>query len=184
MVMNEAIIKLHRAKLVPAVSSFIFGIALIIARKSAMDVAIKIAAAMLMIGSVGCLLMYFFGPVNHESPQLGIGIAMACVGVLVWFISETLVDLFPGIAGITLLLNGMSNLFILRSPEEQTQNWVVILISAVMVVGGFLILLQPAAIADALMIYIGVSYVLNGILDLLLMHLAKDALLKSFPPQE
>ena len=107
---------------------------------------------MLMIGGVGCLLMYFFGPVNHESPQLGIGLAMAAAGVLGWFISETLVDLFPGIAGITLLLNGMSNLFILRSPEEQTQNWVVILISAVMVVGGFLILLQPAAIADALMI--------------------------------
>lgn len=182
--MNEAIIKLHRAKLVPAVFSLIFGVALIIARKSAMDVAIKIAAAMLMLGGVGCLLMFFFSPVKREMTQLAVGVLMGAAGVLGWFISETLVDLFPGIAGITLLLNGMSNLFILRSSEEQTQNWIVILISAVMVVGGFLILLQPAAIADALMIYIGVSYILNGILDLLLMHLAKDALLKAFPPQQ
>ena len=50
---NELIKRLHRAKLVPAVISIAFGIALIIARQSAMEVIVKIAAAMLIACGVG-----------------------------------------------------------------------------------------------------------------------------------
>ena len=56
--MNERIRQLHRAKLLPAITSIAFGIALIIARKGAMDVAIKIGAVMLGLCGLGCILMY------------------------------------------------------------------------------------------------------------------------------
>ena len=46
--MNEMIKRLHRAKLIPALISIAFGIALILARRSAMTVVVKIAAGMLM----------------------------------------------------------------------------------------------------------------------------------------
>ena len=42
--MNEMIKRLYRTKLVPALLSIGFGIALIIARQSAMEVIVKIAA--------------------------------------------------------------------------------------------------------------------------------------------
>ena len=81
---NELIKRLHRAKLVPAVISIAFGIALIIARQSAMEVIVKIAAAMLIACGVGCVLVYLFGPVK-DSSQFVVGGFAALIGFLAWF---------------------------------------------------------------------------------------------------
>lgn len=178
--MNEAIVRLHRAKIVPVVLSILFGAALVIARRSAMDAVIRIAAALLVIGGVGSLCLYFFGPIRRENTQLAVGVLLAGTGVLLWLLAGTLVDIFPGIAGVTLILNAFSNLGILSSPEEQTDKWVVLLVSALMAVGGLTILLHPRAIENILLIFIGLAFIVNGILDLVLMHLAKEALLRSF----
>ena len=79
--MNERIKQLHRAKLVPAITSLLFGIALIIARRGAMDVAIKIGAVMLGLAGVACIMMFLTGKVR-ETPQMVIGCLLLLGGVL------------------------------------------------------------------------------------------------------
>ena len=107
--MNEKIKQLHRAKLIPAIASLLFGIALIIARRGAMDVAIKIGAVMLGLAGVGCIMMFLTGKVR-ETPQMVIGCLLLLGGVLAWIYSGVLVDIFPILTGIGLILNGLSNL--------------------------------------------------------------------------
>ena len=133
---NELIKRLHRAKLVPAVISIAFGIALIIARQSAMEVIVKIAAAMLIACGVGCVLVYLFGPVK-DSSQFVVGGFAALIGFLAWFNSGFVVGLFPIITGIVLLMNGLG----------------------------------------ALMVVIGISYLVSGIFDLILLYQAKNILM-------
>ena len=176
--MNETIKKLQRTKLVPAVLSIAFGIALIIARKGAADVAVKIGAVMLMLCGVGCLLMFLFGPVKKEGTQLVVGGILALIGLLIWFNSSALVDLFPIFTGIGLVLNGLSNLAPLSQPEENAGNGLIILFSVLMIAGGVMILIQPAAIRDALLIYVGICYILNGVMDLILLHRVREVLLR------
>ena len=174
--MEEAIKRLHRAKLVPALISIAFGIALILARRSAMTVAVKITAGLLMAGGVGCVLMYLFGPVK-EPMTLGVGAIMALVGILVWFNDDIVVDLFPILTGVGLACNGLSNMASLGLAGYYEGKWLVILFSLIMIVGGVLIAFHPKFMEDALMIYIGVGYAVNGVFDLILLHQVKDVLL-------
>ena len=176
--MENAIKSLHRAKLVPALLSIAFGVALIIARKGAMDVAVKIGAVMLMAAGAGGLAMFLFGPVK-EKMNLVVGGILAVLGILAWACSETLVDLFPVIAGITLILNGMSNLATLsQTPEkEYAGTWLIVLFSVIMIAGGVFILWHPAQVEDFLLVYVGISYIVNGLFDLIILYRVKRFLL-------
>ncbi len=177
--MEEMIKRLHRAKLVPALISIAFGIALIIARQSAMDVAIKIGAVMLMACGAGALAMYLFGPIK-DGAQLMTGGFLALLGVLAWVFSRDLVDLFPIITGIGLILNGLSNLSTLSVPQRYAGKGIVTLFSILMVACGILILVRPGAVADALLIYVGISYIINGVFDVVILYRVKEFLL---PPK-
>lgn len=172
--MNERIRQLHRAKLLPAITSIAFGIALIIARKGAMDVAIKIGAVMLGLCGLGCILMYITGKVR-ELPQMCIGCLLLLAGVLCWIYSGVLVDIFPIITGIGLILNGLSNLAAVKA--ENAGAGLVLLFSMLMVAGGVMIIVYSRAMEDPLLIWLGVGYILNGLMDLILMYRVKDVLM-------
>lgn len=173
---NELIKRLHRAKLVPAVISIAFGIALIIARQSAMEVIVKIAAAMLIACGVGCVLVYLFGPVK-DSSQFVVGGFAALIGFLAWFNSGFVVDLFPIFTGIALVLNGMSNMATLSNPGFSSGRTLTVIFSVLMIAGGLFILFRPAAVEGMLMVYIGICFVINGIFDLILLRRAKEVLM-------
>lgn len=174
--MDVMIKKLHRAKLVPAFISIAFGIALIIARQAAMEIAVKIAAGMLIACGVGCVLMFLFAPVR-ESMQLAVGGLLAAVGLLGWFNSGFVVDLFPILTGIALVLNGMSNLAPLAAPGENAGTFLIVLFSVLMIAGGLFIIFNRGIALPVLMIYMGVCYVINGVLDLIILHRVKTFLM-------
>ena len=174
--MQEIIKRLHRAKLVPALISVVFGIALILARRSAMSVMVKIAAGMLIACGVGCVLMYLFAPVR-ESMQLLVGALLALFGLVGWFNTDAVVDLFPILTGITLVLNGLSNLAPLGAPGENAGTGLILVFSILMIAGGLFIVFHPAAVENMLMVYVGIGYVINGIFDLILLHRVKTYLL-------
>ncbi len=172
--MNERIKQLHRAKLVPAITSLLFGIALIIARRGAMDVAIKIGAVMLGLAGVACIMMFLTGKVR-ETPQMVIGCLLLLGGVLAWIYSGVLVDIFPILTGIGLILNGLSNLAAVKA--ENAGAGLVLLFSILMVAGGVMIIVYSRAMEDPLLIWLGVGYILNGLMDLILMYRVKDVLM-------
>lgn len=172
--MNEKIKQLHRAKLVPAITSLLFGIALIIARRGAMDVAIKIGAVMLGLAGVACIMMFLSGKVR-ETPQMVIGCLLLLGGVLAWIYSGVLVDIFPILTGIGLILNGLSNLAAVKA--ENAGAGLVLLFSILMVAGGVMIIVYSRAMEDPLLIWLGVGYILNGLMDLILMYRVKDVLM-------
>ena len=174
--MNEIVKKLLRAKLVPSVISIVFGIVLILARRSAIGAMVKIAAGLLIACGVGCVLMYLFAPVR-ESMQLAVGALLAGIGLLAWFNTDLLLDLFPVLAGIALILNGLSNLATVGVPGEFAGTGITTVFSILMIVAGLFIVFHPAAVESMIVVWIGCTYIVNGVFDLILLHRAKNVLL-------
>ena len=158
-----------RRKLIPALLSIALGIAIIIARKSAVDLLVKIMGGLVIAGGVGFVVLYFTRP----NPALGnlkmiliIAAIMVIIGLLLINYAEQIVDMFPTIMGIILILNGLSHLTMAGvEPENRLITGV---FGVVAMVFGILIVARPGFIMDALMIYIGIFFVVNGLMDLFL----------------
>ena len=99
------------------------------------------------------------------------------IGFLAWFNAGFVVGLFPIITGIVLLMNGLSNLATLSAPGFYPNRGLIVFFSVLMIAAGIFILIRPAAFEGALMVIIGVSYLVNGIFDLILLYQAKNMLM-------
>ena len=176
--MNEAIKVLLRKKIVPAVLSIAMGIALILARRAAVDVIVKIFGGLMIAGGIGFVALSFTGP-NKNKYDRSVALSMAAIiiiiGILFILFAEAIVDFFPIMMGIVLILNGLSNL---SAAFTNSENRILIgLMSAVVIAFGVLILMRPGVMADALTIYIGVFFILNGIFDLFMLRRIKNTLM-------
>ena len=165
--MNEMAVRLMRGKIVPAVLSIVMGIALILARRAAMEVIVRIFGIMIAVGGVGFIALYFFGPAGRDATALIAGIAALAIGLLMFFYADVVDDFFLTLLGIMLVLNGMNG-------EERILTG---LFGVLVVVLGVLVVIHPGRMADGLMIYAGIFFVVNGVADLFLLYRMKEILL-------
>ena len=173
--MNETLKRLLRSKFVPALMSVMLGIVLIIARRSALTLLVQIIAVMLFIGAAGCITLFFFGPVRDVT-QIYLGAFLAIIGILVYSNAEGLTYVFPIIMGVMLMLNGLGNLGQAFAPPER--DIIGAVLAGLVILFGILILFHPGTMADAIVMYIGIFYVLNGLFDLFMLHRIRDDLLE------
>ena len=161
--------EMMRRKLIPALISIVLGIVIIIARKSAVDLLVKIIGGLIIAGGVGFIAMYFARP----NPALGslkmvliIAAIMVVIGLLLINYAEQIVDMFPTIMGIVLILNGLSHLTM--AGVEPGDRFISVAFGIVTLAFGILIVARPEFIMNALMIYIGIFFVVSGLMDLIL----------------
>lgn len=173
--MNEMAVRLMRGKIVPAVLSIVMGIALILARRAAMEVIVRIFGIMIAVGGVGFIALYFFGPAGRDATALIAGIAAAAIGLLMFFYADAVDDFFLTLLGIMLVLNGLSN--IANAGMNGEERILTGLFGVLVVVLGVLVVIHPGRMADGLMIYAGIFFVVNGVADLFLLYRMKEVLL-------
>ncbi len=173
--MNELVKQLLRGKIVPAVLSIVLGIALILAQRSAFDVLVKITGVLTVIGGVGFVCLYFFGPVTRDKSALVLGCIAVVLGVVMFIYANVLDEIFISLMGVVLILNGLSNVTEARLDTENR------LLSAVfgvaVIILGILIILHPGSMMNGVTIYLGIFFVVNGLADLFLLHRMKDILM-------
>ena len=171
--MNEIAKELLRTKMVPAVLSMIVGIALIIARRAALDVLVQVIGWIMIVGAVGFAAMYLFGPYKDKTGIIA-AVLSGLIGVLFVTQADVIDDFLLILVGVTLILNGLGNL---AGAFAGGENRVLAgILSALIVILGVLIITHPGSMMDAITVYMGISLILNGILDLFLLHRVKDAI--------
>jgi len=155
-------------KLIPALLSIALGVVLIIARRSALDVMVKITGGLIAAGGVAFILAWLFRRDKMEgtaAPMLvGPALVMILIGLAMIFFSNTVVDIFPIIMGIILILNGLSHLAAAGLYGED--RILIGLLGIITIVLGVLIVAQPDFVANALMVWIGAFFIVNGVFDL------------------
>ena len=155
-----------RNKVIAAVLSIVFGIYLVIVRKNVVDGAIRVAGYVSIAAGVAYLLYYFFGPAKDQV-QLGYAAMLGISGLLLIWMAPAIRDVFPILAGVLLILAGVSNLTGARSA---LLPWYVRLFPILIIVLGAVLLFNPGRTMDIVILLVGVGLILNGVNELDLVH--------------
>ena len=166
---NDLMKRLLRNKMVTSVLSVIVGVMLIIARRSALDGTVRLIGGLMLLGAAAYALFYFIG-FFRDRTQLMTAAGCAAAGIIFLSWPKMIVNLFPIIAGVILILNGLSNL-----AEARRSNGKGTALTAVLVIiGGILIAFHPGFIANAVILCAGIVLTLNGAFDLMMLYQARD----------
>ncbi len=161
--------ELLKNKMVNALLSVALGIVIIIARRAALDLLVKIIGGLILTGGLAYLAINVIRPDTTATLKTDLiiaGLAMLA-GVILILCAEGIVDFFPTLMGIFLILNGLSHLGLAGADRENRVQSTVM--GVVIIVLGVLIVFRPGIIADAIMIFIGASFLVNGLFDLFMM---------------
>ena len=167
--MEYKVKQLLNSKLVPAVLSMILGIVIVIARRSAVDLLVKIVGGIVIAAAIGFILVYLARP-DKDAGNLTMVLvsagAAALIGILIITFAESIVNIFPILMGVYLILNGLSHLTAgYADPENRT---IAVILGVLVIALGLLIVVQPSFLVNTIMIFIGAAFIVNGVSDLLM----------------
>ena len=170
--------QLLKSKMVPALLSVALGIVIIIARRAALDLLVKIIGGLVIASGIGFIAVYLTRP-DKEAGNLPMVLllsgAAAAAGLLLIVFAGHIVDIFPVIMGIYLILNGLSHL---TEAYVDSENRVLATILGVLVIVlGLMIVFRPGFLVNMIMVFIGASFLVNGVMDLLLLRRVRRELL-------
>lgn len=167
--MKYMIKDLMKGKLVPALISIALGIIIILARKSALDVLVKVVGGLAITCGIAFIAIYM----TRQDPDkgnlqmvIGMAVIAALAGLILIFFAETIVDFFPTLMGIFLILNGLSNL--VGAGADEDNRVMAGIMGVISILFGILLVAKPGFIVNAIMIYIGAFFIVNGLMDLFL----------------
>lgn len=165
--------KIIRNQLVSAIVSIIFGIVLIAYRGNAVATIIRILGYLLFVGAVVYIIAYFVGKDGIRNPsQLASGILCALFGIICVATPGWLVSLFPVVLGIVLIISSIFNLSVLlSSPFHTGIGGLSLVLSILTLIFGILAIVDPWGTANILILFIGLTYLINGIGDLVAISL-------------
>ena len=167
--MEYRVKQLLNSKLVPAVLSIVLGIIIVIARRSAVDLLVKIVGGIVIAAAIGFIVIYLTRP-DKEAGNLKMvfisAAAAALIGILIIMFAESIVNIFPILMGLYLILNGLSHL---TAGYTDPDNRIIAVILGVLVIAlGLMIVVQPSFLVNMIMIFIGAAFIVNGVSDLLM----------------
>ena len=167
--MEYRVKQLLKSKLIPAVLSIVLGIIIVIARRSAVDLLVKIAGGIVVAAAIGFIVIYLTRQDktagNLTMVLITAGVT-ALIGILIILFAEAIVNAFPIIMGVYLVLNGLSHLTAgYADPENRL---IAVILGILVIVLGIMIIVQPGFLVNTIMIFIGAAFIVNGISDLLM----------------
>lgn len=152
---------LMQNKAIMAAASILFGIYLIIARSAALYTLIRILGFGLL-GPGLVYLVFYFGDRRRDRTSLIYAGVAGAAGLLIMLIAPSIVNFFPVLAGILLILSGGADLLSLRGYGDTKSK----VLPIVLIVLGLLIVTHPGAIAGVVVAIAGGAFILNGLTDL------------------
>ncbi len=162
--------ELAKSKTIPGLLSIALGIIMIIARRAALDLLVRIIGGIVLTGGLAFLAVSLVRPdiVENAKNNMIMAALMILAGLILILSAESIVDFFPTLMGILLILNGLSHLAAAGADREN--RMFDLLIGIVTMILGILIVMQPGAIANMAMVFIGASFVANGLFDLFMVR--------------
>jgi len=154
--------QLMRNKTVMAAVSIVTGIYLMIVRGNVTNQLFRIIGFALLLAAAVYLVLYFTRG-RQDQVKLGYAGIAAVAGLLVLWLAPMILHLFPVLAGIVLILAGISNLTGARSQELPKQSWIG---PALTIALGAVIMFHPGGVISIIVFLAGAALVLNGLSEL------------------
>lgn len=169
--LDNRVRQLMKGKMVPAVVSIVMGIVIILARRAALDLLVKIVGGLVIAGAIGLVIVYLKKEPKVEG-EMKYVLLFAAVGTLAGILLITLagnvVDIFPMLIGIYLILNGLSHLG--AAYADQENRAFIAMMGVLVLIMGIMIVCRPGFLVDMILVFIGAAMIVNGIMDLLVVR--------------
>lgn len=161
-----------------SLAELIVGILLLINPTAFTNAIIVLAGIILAVVGVLKILPYFRKSNDVSKTTLTTGIIELVAGILLIACSGmiiTLLDILTTLFGVAILIVGLSKIgSTVRMAKAQVGNWIVMVIStALTIICGVLIIVNPFDAVSTLWIFIGITLIVEAVLDLLSQFLKK-----------
>jgi uncharacterized membrane protein HdeD (DUF308 family) len=173
--MQDFFRKVVRNKIIMAVMSILFGILLIMAQSQAVEFIVRFAGWILLIAAAVFCIMYFTGGEVRDPGRLVSAAITLLFGIILVNTPQIIVNFFPVLLGIVLIISSITNIAGLLSSLIRGPFWITSLMLAfVSLVLGVVVLMNPTAFADFIILFTGFTFIVNGITDLLLISVFRN----------
>jgi len=165
---------LAQNKLVVAIASIVFGFVLVIMQTAALDWVISTLGKLLLICAAVYAIMYAVGSEKRRS-NLVLAVVLGLVGLFLAVNPRAIVNIFPTLVGIVLVVNGVANFLHSRAFVPAGSSWTTPMVLSVAVAAlGLVMILAPGLIIDVLMLFMGIALIVNGVGDLAVLYANKE----------
>ena len=149
-----------------ALASIVCGVLLVVFQSFAVELLIRIFGAVLIVtGIIIALLAFRKHPADRLPNYVG-GITLIVIGLILLFAARFLVNLFPFVVGIVMIISGLGDLFMIFDgrPGPKLLH---ALTAVLVIILGLLVLFHPGFIADIIVMFMGIVLIVNGIVDII-----------------
>ncbi len=148
--------------LVYALASIVLGILMLIMQDAMVSLIVKVFAVVLIVYGVVEIVGYLTNKGKKSTASLGIGILAACAGVFFLVFPEIIVNIFPIIVGVMLVLEGLTN--VIGAFRGKRKNWFInVIIGAVIIAVGLFFIFRAGTVIDVVVIIAGIALIINGL---------------------
>ena len=165
---KEQVTKISGNRLVLAVAAIVFGLRLIIFRRTALDLTIRLMGVALIV--CACVYYFFFRKgEQHDLLDKIVSIFIGVVGLILLLAARGIVNFFPVIIGIVIIINAFANLARLFSVDAGNRDggWrASVVLQIVVLVFGFCMMFFRYYAASLIVMLIGIALLITGISNL------------------
>lgn len=152
-----------------AASVLVGAVFLVFPTQSLLYICYIIASVFCLLGVIRLIAYFRKAPSATEyQPNLVLGLLFTGLGVYLFASPDALLNTIPTLLGVVLIFSGLvklqNGLDMLRLKAQRW--WIMLVLAAISVILGVLAILDPFAAQSALILFIGISLILNGITDL------------------
>lgn len=148
-----------------SIAGIVIGLVLMIWQKGVLTTLIRVMGFLMIVTAVIYAIQYLTSAVKDQT-QIGYAVMSGIFGLLLVLLNQVIVDAFPIIMGLLLILNGAAAL--MQTWQDRNIPWYSKVLSALLIVLGVLIITRPGAVADVFVFLIGVGFVINGVAGLVM----------------
>lgn len=163
----ELLKRLKTNVIISSALCIVIGIVLVVWPDLTMEIACLAIGAVLLIAGIMRLIAYFTARDGSVYSQVNLifGIVLIVVGALILWKWDKVLEIVPIIVGIVIVIHGISDL---RQAYTLFKNkydkwWVALILGLLTVVFGVLLILNPFAALDTVVILIGIFLIFDGI---------------------
>ncbi len=148
--------------LVYALASIVLGILMLIMQGAMVSLIVKVFAVVLIAYGAVTLVGYFTNKGRKSTTSLGIGILAVCAGVFFLIFPEVIINLFPIIVGVMVVLEGVTN--VVGAFRGRKKNWFINIIIGVLIIAvGLFLIFRAGTVIDVVVIIAGIALIINGL---------------------
>lgn len=158
-----------RNRIIVAIAGIVLGVIFLFFQSRAIDFLVWVMGIISLVTAAGYALAFAFGSTRNPG-LIGAAIFSALVGILFISVPTAIVDFLPFVIGIILLISGITN-FMRSFAAAGLFGGIALgpaILSAIIAILGLLVIVRPGALADAVVLFMGISLIVSGIFDIYL----------------